>query len=343
MVSAEQGARRQSHSLLQRVLNLSLVIIAIAVSLLVFPSVLLWMVAAWLAIGSWQILRGRSSWLPLAACVAVLVIKRPDWSPAMMLLGVALVAAAVLFLWRGRRSARESFTQKAARLTIGVVWLVWLIAVWESYESCHARRPLSLHPMQPIVCVGDSLTTGLTTKEAYPDYLQELVSVPVVNLGRAGVTARDMTKHLPEILERQPQGVVIEFGGHDFLRGYGRESTRESLLQIIEACRAAGAKVVLMEIPRGFITDPFSGLERELAREYDLELIPDSTIRMLVVRSPAIPLVGDVTKPHWSDDGLHPNVDGARMMADVVYRALQGIYGPTITAERPGTPRAGSQ
>jgi len=314
-----------------------LFLLAIAASLLVFPNALLWMVACWLGVASRQMMRAGSGWPSLVACVAVVLVKRPDWSPAMVMLSVTLVTAAILFYWFGRRPARENSNPKIVRGAIAVVWIIWLAAIWESFESCHARRRPLLDPTQPIICVGDSLTTGLSANEAYPDYLRELVRVPVVNLGRAGVTARDMTKHLPEILEQLPQFVIIELGGHDFLRGYGREATRASLVQIIEACQQAGADVVLVEIPRGFITDPFSGLERELAREYDLELIADSAIRMLVVRSPAIPMVGEVSRPHWSDDGLHPNVAGARMLARVVYRTLRGVYGRPISAVRPGT------
>ena len=110
-------------------------------------------------------------------------------------------------------------------------------------------------------------------------------------------------------------------------------------MTIIEACHDAGASVVLVEIPRGFITDPFAGLERELAREYDLELIPDSMIRMLVVRSPAIPMVGDVAKPHLSGDGLHPNPTGARYLADRIVSALRRLFVPAITFSAPKTPR----
>lgn len=309
-------------------------LLAIATSLLVFPSALLWIMAAWLVVGTWSALRGVSRCWPFAACAAVLVIKRPDWSPALVLLIVVLLAAAILFYWLNRRPAEE-FKLRRTTWALIALWIAWLTAVWQSYEACHNRKTPQLYRTRSIVCVGDSLTTGLSAKEAYPEYLQELVSVPVVNFGRPGVTVREMVQHLPEILEHQPQLVVVELGGHDFLRGYGREATRASLAQIIEACQQAGAEVVLVEIPRGFITDPFSGLERELTREYDLTLIPDSAIRMFVVRSPAMPVVSDLAKPHLSDDGLHPNAAGAQMLADVVYRALYGIYGSEVSAERP--------
>lgn len=331
MVSPEQVAGCQRDSLVSRTLNLSLVVIAIAASLLVFPSALLWMVAAWLVVGTWSALRGTNRWLPFAACAVVLVIKRPDWSPAMALLGALLLAVAVLYYWLDRRLPSSS-KHRATTGALVAVWIAWLAAVWQSYDGCHTRKSPLVHRLRPIVCVGDSLTTGLSAKEAYSEYLQQLVGVPVVNLGRPGVTARDMVQHLPEILAEQPQLVVVELGGHDFLRGYGRAETRASLVQIIKACQEADAEVVLVEIPRGFITDPFSGLERELAREYDLELIPDSAIRMLVVRSPAIPFVGDLAQPHLSDDGLHPNVAGAQMLADAVYRELHRMYGEQVSS-----------
>jgi lysophospholipase L1-like esterase len=343
MVSPEQGADCQSDSLARRVLYLTLVGLAIAASLLVFPNALLWMVAAWIAVGSWNNLRGTSSWLPFAVCVAALLIKRPDWSLAMVALSMALVGAASLSFWNSQSPAREFSRRWMSRGAIGVVWTAWIVAIWESRESTHGRQPAALDQLRPIVCVGDSLTTGLSASEAFPEYLRGLVSVPVVNWGRAGVTARDITQHLPEILEQRPQIVVLELGGHDFLRGYGRAATRASLVQIIEACQQAGARVMLVEIPRGFITDPFSGLERELAREYDLELIPDTAIRMLVVRSPAIPVVGDWAKPHLSDDGLHPNEAGAKMLAEIVHRALQYLYGPPVSAEPPETRPADSR
>lgn len=131
--------------------------------------------------------------------------------------------------------------------------------------------------------------------------------------------------------DAHPQLVIIELGGHDYLRGYPKESTRESLVQIINTCRDIDAQVVLVEIPRGFIVDPYFGLERELARTFDLELVSDTAIRMLVLRSPSSPLGRAFSKPYLSDDGLHPNVAGARYLAEVIKAALVQMYGPNVT------------
>ena len=81
--------------------------------------------------------------------------------------------------------------------------------------------------------------------------------------------------------------------------------------------------MLLCEVPRGFIFDPFFGLERELAREYDLDLVPDTMIRKLVLFSPYAPPGLWLPKNfRYSDDGLHPNAAGNRMLARQLARHL---------------------
>lgn len=322
---------------LRRILWLFVATTTVAVSLLVYPNVLLWMVAFWLVVASVAVGRSRAAWIPLGACVVVLLIKRPDWSPALTSLAASTTAVAVIFFWKQNTGNVADGQRRLALSAIGLLWVLWFAAAWESYAGSHCGLATRLDSSRPIACIGDSLTTGLSDDEAYPAYLQQLVTVPVLDFGRAGITAQDAFKQLPSAHESQPQIVVVELGGHDFLRGYGRAATRKTLVKIIEACRDAGAAVVLIEIPRGFITDEFSGLERQLAREYDLELVPDTAIRMLVVQSPAIPVIGGLAQPHLSDDGLHPNVDGAKFLAETICQSLVRMYGPEIESksERP--------
>ena len=323
----------------RRIARSTVYVTATAVSLLVFPSALLWMVAFWLAIASVSIGRNREAWSPLVTCVAVLVIKRPDWSLLLMVLATSLLVGAMILYWKRNSGDVPDRQRRLAVGTVGLLWVVWFAASWESSAGSQSGGIIRFDPDRPIVCLGDSLTTGLSDDEAYPAYLQQLVTVPVLNFGHAGITARDAIKHLPAALESRPQVVVIELGGHDYLRGCGRAATRESLVEIIEACRDAGAAVVLVEIPRGFITDSFSRMERELTRKYDLELIPDTAIRMLVLRSSTFPLVGKLAAPRLSDDGLHPNAAGARYLAGVVDAALENMTRSPIRKRETAGPR----
>jgi lysophospholipase L1-like esterase len=241
-----------------------------------------------------------------------------------------MVAVAALSIWP-RKSAVSRPVQRN-RLPVVLLWLLWLFTVWESHASTHGTRGLTIAPNRPVVFLGDSLTAGLSDQAAFPDYMQ--LSVPIVNMAQAGVTARDMLSRLPAVRDARPQLVIIELGGHDFLRGYPKESTRDSLIQIIDFCREIGAHVVLLEIPRGFIVDPYSGLERELARKFDLELVPDTAIRILVLRSPSSPLGSILPKPFLSDDGLHPNISGAKYLAETFKMTIVKMYGlPVLNSD----------
>jgi acyl-CoA thioesterase I len=288
------------------------------------------MVALYLACFSWMYWTSGRGWMPLVACVAILLVKRPDWSFGLTALAVTMTAVAA-FAWGRPRADRPSST-RTFWIPTALLWTLWALTYWETHKSTQAGRPLVFAPNKAVVCIGDSLTAGAADSSAYPAYLQKLISVPVIDLGRPGISVGDALKNLSAIRDARPQVVVIELGGNDFVRGYSRALTIENLHTLIDACQHIGAQVVLMEIPRGFIIDPYSGIERELARNLDLELIPDTAIRMLVLRSPSSPLGNSFATPYLSDDGLHPNPTGALYLAEKVYLALLRMYGPRIGA-----------
>ena len=299
--------------------------LAIAASLLTFPNATAWMAACWLALFSVLAIRHCPGWTPLFVCLSLVLAKGIHWSPgSLVLFSVVSVTAIVRCVRLGRGHSRERWEITAAQ--IAVCWLAWAVMTLDWRAAAHCSRTPPLDPARPIVCIGDSLTAF-----GYPQQLNRIVSVPVVDWGRDGITTADAVKRLPALAAVNPQVVVIELGGHDFLRGYGRDTTRRHLETIIAACQSIGAEVVLMEIPRGLIRDSFHGLERELSRRHDLELIPDTPIRMLALWSPYGP-PGFWLRPErrFSDDGLHPNARGNVLLATWVARALSRLYGPCI-------------
>jgi len=209
------------------------------------------------------------------------------------------------------------------------LWIAWGLVTLQWHAIARSSRTVHYDPSRSVVCVGDSLTSGLLPDPGYPDRLQKMIRSPVLNLGQSGITTRYGLVQLRRIADIQPppQAVVIELGGHDFLKGKSRAATKENLKRAITACRALGAEVLLMEIPRGFMTDPYWGLEREIAHETDVELISDSAIRQLVLWSPIAPPGIWLPDSHLSDDGLHTNARGSEFLARHVARALQRMYG----------------
>jgi lysophospholipase L1-like esterase len=231
-----------------------------------------------------------------------------------------MIAAAALDVLQQRQPSWK----KSARISVALLFPAWIFMAWSWGSVGQVSRKPALLEDRPIVCIGDSLSAM-----GYPRVLEKRLRVPVIDLALGGITSAEGLKRFPEVLECRPQAVVIELGGHDYLRGKSRRETRANLIAMIGAARSAGAEVILFEIPRGFITDPFRGLEREVAREQDVALITDGAIRSLVLFSPFTPL-GNWTGRKLSDDGLHPNDAGHRFLADVVEARLRLLYGDDL-------------
>lgn len=320
--------RRPSLSRVARVLAIGLFV---AGSLITFPAGVPGMIGLWLAWHSIQLLCQRPGWLPLAAC-ALLVVAKGTW-PTLGLIVLALVAAASVAVGtRDRRSERSPGTSDALQngggpaagarhgrllLTgrLAALWLAWTAMLVDWNLGIHAprgRTPVAGRAVR-VVCLGDSLTAA-TTAGGYPALLEREGMLEAVNLGQDGITTTDALSRIEPLAALRPDVVVIELGGHDFLKGHGRAVAKANLEQLIAAARGKGAEVILVEIPRGFLFDPWYGLERQLAREHDLELLPDSTIRLFVLRSPFFP-GARLAGPYLSDDGLHPNREGNRLLA----------------------------
>jgi lysophospholipase L1-like esterase len=297
------------------------------------------MLAFWLGWHTWKRLHESSSGWPLATGAIVVLFKRVDLSPALLLLlTVMLITAAVQAYptYRGRSSSRRS---RWGWLT--ALWLGWTVFAVQWHVATRCNHPVPFDAARPVACLGDSLTSGVPPDGGYPAELAKLVSVPVLDFGRPGIATDQALRLLPELQAAKPQAVVVELGGHDFLKGRSRAATRANLENILAAAREIGAEVVLVEIPRGFMTDPFAGLERELAREHDLELVSDSVIRQLVLWSPHAPPGMWTQGPYLSDDGLHPNSHGNRHLARHIAAALARLYGAQVLATGKPSSHAG--
>ncbi len=240
-----------------------------AASLLVFPNAIPWSIAGWLAGYTVLVIFGRRGKLCLAVCLVILVVKRLTPAPGLLGLMAVMLAVILIGLWNVRRG-RPALSRRFAWGSIAVLWIAWGMMTWDWYSSAHCRHTVMLKADRPIVCFGDSMTS-LGIPGGYPRNLQRLVSLPVVNLGIGGISAKDTVEtYLPELTRLNPQAVVIELGGHDFLHGYSRAATKARLKKIIDTVRQIGAEVVLVEVPRSFVSDPYWGLEREIARQEDV-------------------------------------------------------------------------
>ena len=178
-----------------------------------------------------------------------------------------------------------------------------------------------------ILFFGDSLTAGygLSTEEAFPalaetNLIKDGKSVKVVNAGLSGETSAGGLSRIDWIL-RQPVDIfVLELGANDGLRGLPLDQTRKNLQSILDKVKAKypKTKFVLagMMVPpnmgKEYTTD-FKKIYPDLAKKNNATLIPF-----------LLEGVGGIEKLNQAD-GIHPNVEGHKIVAANVTRVLEKL------------------
>lgn len=301
-------------------------VFAIFGSLITFPSGIPWVIAFWIGCFLATSMYGSRGWLPLTILVAILVVKRLNWTLSLLELMATCIGIAI---FRYRMPERDLKYGLSGVINASSVILI-CFAVWFSteryFEATSSMNQREIDPARPVVCLGDSLTAA-----GYPQELAKLITTPVIDFGRDGINSKQAFELLQKIAAENPQLVVIKIGGHDYNQRDSREDLRVNLERLILHCRESDARVVIVEIPRGFITDPFAGIERELAGKFDLQLVSDYTIRQFVFWSPICPPGSWLdNSQHLSRDGLHPNEHGNRFLAEQVAHAVSKVLGHEV-------------
>jgi acyl-CoA thioesterase-1 len=178
-----------------------------------------------------------------------------------------------------------------------------------------------------IVFYGNSLTAGygVDPSEAFPALVQNIIDslnmgYKVVNAGLSGETTAGGRSRIDWIL-RQPVNVfVLELGGNDGLRGIPITETAKNLQAIIDKVKAKypDAKIILagMQVPpnmgRKYATE-FRDVFQQLAQKNNTTLIPF-----------LLEGVGGIQDLNQSD-GIHPNPDGHKIVAENVWKVIQPV------------------
>ncbi|NVJ54227.1 MAG: arylesterase [Campylobacteraceae bacterium] len=175
-----------------------------------------------------------------------------------------------------------------------------------------------------ILFLGDSLTEGLgvSKDEAYPNLVKELIkkklnkNINVINGGVSGSTTSDALSRLKWYLRKKPDIVFIALGANDGLRGLDLSQSQQNLEEIITHAKNTKAKVVLagMLIPPNYgpeYSKKFENMYLEIKEKYNLRFMPF--------------LLKDVAgeKKLNQADGIHPNVQGHKIIANEVFKFLK--------------------
>ncbi len=184
------------------------------------------------------------------------------------------------------------------------------------YPQAAAARP-------KIIAFGDSLTAGfgLTETESYPYLLQQRLNAEgydyeVVNAGVSGDTTLGGRERAEWTLEQEGSKILIlELGANDMLRGMPPARMKSNLESIIKKAQELDMKILLC----GMFAAPTLGTEYQ--QEFNATF-PDLADKYKTAFLP-FPLENIAMKPELNQgDGIHPNAEGTKMMADNIYNAL---------------------
>ena len=178
-----------------------------------------------------------------------------------------------------------------------------------------------------IVFFGNSLTAAyqLSPEQGFTAILQRRIdslglSYNCVNAGLSGETTADGVNRIDWVLQQPVDIFVLELGGNDALRGLPVTESKKNLQAMLEKVKAKypDSKLVVagMLAPPNLgaaYTNAFRDMYPALARKNGAVLIP-----FLLDGVGGIP---ELNLP----DGIHPNVEGQKVVAETVWKTLKPL------------------
>lgn len=174
-----------------------------------------------------------------------------------------------------------------------------------------------------ILVIGDSLSAayGMPVEQGWVQLLQQRLAREkpphtLTNASISGDTTASARARLTKIIsEQSPDIVIIEIGGNDALRGLSLTAMHDNLADMIKTAQRHKSKVLLIgvDIPPNYgpvYTEKFRSVYRELAREYQIELLPSLVEK--IGKEPQL----------MQADGIHPNGKAQPLMVEMVEKYL---------------------
>ena len=192
-----------------------------------------------------------------------------------------------------------------------------------------------------VVCLGDSLTGWNNFGPAdswpyrtYPDYLQELcepLGLRIANGGIAGEISDKGPKQVQDYLDLFPNAryFVVGMGTNDLATWADTEATSrriiENLRKMVQSVRDQGKQPILFNVPNANVGLFPPRLAKTLLneREYHNPRLKEFCAERGI---PLADVCSKLKDEHFGDE-LHPNAEGAKIIAEAVFAVLLALDG----------------
>jgi acyl-CoA thioesterase-1 len=160
-----------------------------------------------------------------------------------------------------------------------------------------------------LTVIGDSVSAGMDEGEAetWPSLLSRQHGMAVQDLSHVGETAGSAFKRAKKV-GIQHNYVIVEIGGNDILGSTSPSQFEIDLEALLRELRRENRRVVMFELPLPPFYHQYGMTQRQLARKYDVALVPKRYFLSILAD-------GDATL-----DSIHLSQSGHQAMSDLVWR-----------------------
>lgn len=203
--------------------------------------------------------------------------------------------------------------------TLAIVVAAGLLVPWAVHAQSSSPSDTDYITL---VAFGDSLTAGylLPPSAAFPAQLQMALAAKgykteIINAGVSGDTTSGGLERIEWTLQSPADGVIVELGANDALRGIDPKMPRENLDKLLAVLKSKSLEILIagMRAPQNWGPEyalSFDAIFPELAAKHAVQLYP--FFLEGVALNPALVM----------QDGLHPNEKG---VAEIVRRILPQV------------------
>lgn len=174
-----------------------------------------------------------------------------------------------------------------------------------------------------LTIIGDSLTEGygIAKEQAYPALLEKKLKQhglkwKVINSGVSGSTSASAPGRVKWALKSKPEAIVLALGANDGLRGLKLDQLEKNLKKAIQLAKKEKVLIYFVGIlmPPNYgnqYAKDFSKVFPKIAKEEKIDFLP--FLLEGVAANPKLNLA----------DGIHPNEEGHKIIAETVFQFLK--------------------
>ena len=218
------------------------------------------------------------------------------------------VRAAARIGWRLCRPGTRTSRSRLAGIALIVISIVGILLELPYHLSPTINGP----SFTKLYLIGDSISAGMLgpKENTRPKQFRSRYNAEMIDLSQEGETAKSALKKTALVTDERAL-VLLEIGGNDILGSTSVADFEATLNQLLSQLVGPERTLVMMELPLPPFYNRYGQIQRKLAAQYRVQLIPKRYFINV--------LGGEDT----TLDGLHLSENGHAMMAATVWALLR--------------------